>query len=70
MSGRVVAEYKNRYMVQTGQIARALGGRSSWVEWEWAKAFREEADALAYAARIAEDHPYVRVLDREGDDDD
>lgn len=67
---KTIYETKRRYEVQQGEAEyigeshnqeRILTGRC----WSFDRAFNMEHDAITYANLMAEDHEFVRVIDRE-----
>lgn len=55
------AEYIEGFDATKGIYAKTLTTTS----WSFDKAFNLKSDAITYADRMAEDHEFVRVIDRE-----
>jgi len=51
-------------MVELGVYKTFNGGETCVTHWEFLRAFHDIEDARAHADRAAEDHPFVRVMDR------
>lgn len=69
---KTIYEPKPRYLVESGE-GSYVQKEPDWVappeltaiHWSFDKAFNQEKDAISYADRMAEDHEFVRVIDRE-----
>jgi hypothetical protein len=58
-------EPKPRYVVEVANtISYSVSGARHAGAWEFRYAFEQEMDAYAAADRLAEEHEFVRVIDR------
>lgn len=59
----IVYEPKPRYVVETADVV-SFGSDEHPGAWNFHYAFERLDDAMAMADRLAEEHQYVRVIDR------
>ena len=67
---KTIYETKRRYEVQQGEAEYIWESRNqertlTGMCWSFDRAFAMEHDAITYANLMAEDHEFVRVIDRE-----
>lgn len=62
---KTMYEPRPRYVVEIGESVMTIPGRIEFAGWVFHHAFSSMADAQACADGAAEDHQYVRVIDRE-----